>query len=51
MGHFGYLSQAPADPIFGLMAAFTQDTRPNKVNLGIGIYKDETLQVPLLSCV
>jgi aspartate/tyrosine/aromatic aminotransferase len=51
MSHFSYLSLAPADPIFGLMADFIADPRPNKVNLGIGIYKAENLQTPLLSCV
>jgi len=51
MSFFAYLPIVPADPIFGLMAAFKEDPRPNKVNLGIGIYMTEQLSVPLLSCV
>lgn len=51
MSAFAYLPTAPSDPIFGLMAAFKEDPRPNKVNLGIGIYMTELLQVPLLFCV
>ena len=31
---------APPDPIFGLDIAFGQDTDPNKINLGNGVYKD-----------
>lgn len=33
--------QAPEDPLFGLMAAFRRDTNPNKVDLGIGAYRDD----------
>lgn len=32
--------QAPEDPLFGLMAAYRADTSPNKVDLGIGAYRD-----------
>ncbi len=51
MSHFSYISEAPVDPIFGLTAAFLQDPRKNKINLGIGVYKTEDLQTPVLSCV
>jgi aspartate aminotransferase, cytoplasmic len=34
--------QAPTDPLFGLMAAYRADTSPNKVDLGIGAYRDNT---------
>jgi aspartate aminotransferase len=33
--------QAPEDPLFGLMAAFRRDEDPNKVDLGIGAYRDD----------
>lgn len=33
--------QLPPDPLFGLKARCTNDTRPQKVDLGIGAYRDE----------
>ena len=37
---FKHIEAAPADPILGLGEAFKAETRPEKVNLGIGVYKD-----------
>lgn len=51
MGKFAHVPLAPVDPILGLTSAFRQDPRPHKVNLGVGIFKDEHLQTPLLSAV
>jgi len=34
---FADVSLAPRDPILGLTEAFLADTRPNKVNLGVGV--------------
>lgn len=48
---FEQLSAAPADPILGLTEAFKKDTRTGKINLGVGIYKDEAGTTPILSCV
>lgn len=48
---FSKVTLAPADPILGLTDAFKADTRPHKVNLGVGIYKDEAGQTPILSSV
>jgi len=42
---------APADAILGLTEAFKNDTRAEKVNLGVGVYKDETGQTPVLDSV
>lgn len=42
---------APRDPILGLTEAFVADTRPAKVNLGVGVYLGEDGRVPLLECV
>jgi len=42
---------APRDPILGLTEAYNADKNPKKVNLGIGVYTDETGKVPLLECV
>ena len=41
----------PGDPILGLTEAFVADTRPGKVNLGVGIYYDESGRIPLLRAV
>lgn len=48
---FESISAAPADPILGLADLFRADDRPNKINLGIGIYKDETGKTPVLTSV
>lgn len=48
---FSQVSQAPADPILGLTDAFKADPRGHKVNLGVGIYKDESGQTPVLTSV
>ncbi|GAB3023950.1 amino acid aminotransferase [Bowmanella dokdonensis] len=45
------LPQLPADPILGLSAAFKQDTNPKKVDLGVGVYKDEQGRTPILNAV
>jgi len=45
------LPLAPRDPILGVTEAFHADTRPTKVNLGVGVYTDDAGKVPLLECV
>jgi aromatic-amino-acid transaminase len=42
---------APRDPILGITEAFNADADPKKVNLGVGVYYDETGKIPLLECV
>lgn len=42
---------APADSILGLTEAFKKDPNPLKVNLGVGVYKDEDGKTPVLQCV
>ena len=48
---FSQVTLAPADPILGLTDAFKADTRSHKVNLGVGIDKDEAGQTQVLSSV
>lgn len=48
---FEKIIAAPADPILGLGELFRADPRTNKINLGIGVYKDENGQIPLLDSV
>lgn len=48
---FSVLKPLPTDPILGLMAAYKQDTNPNKIDLGVGVYKDELGNTPVLKAV
>lgn len=48
---FKHIEHYPGDPILGLVETFNQDSRPEKVNLGIGIYFDEDGKLPVLKCV
>jgi len=48
---FENIAAAPADPILGLADLFRADDRANKINLGIGVYKDETGNTPVLTSV
>lgn len=48
---FQVLPQLAADPILGLSAAFKQDNNPNKIDLGVGVYKDENGDTPIVSAV
>lgn len=48
---FDKITAAPADPILGLTGLFRADSRSTKINLGIGVYKDETGKTPVLSSV
>ncbi|KGQ38911.1 amino acid aminotransferase [Gallibacterium genomosp. 1] len=48
---FEHIEAAPADPILGLGEAFKADSRSNKVNLGIGVYKDANGQTPIVKAV
>ena len=48
---FDKIQAAPADPILGLGEAFKAETRPEKVNLGIGVYKDASGNTPVLKSV
>lgn len=51
MSQLDSIELAPADPILGLNEAFAKDNRAAKVNLGVGVYLDETGALPLLECV
>ena len=48
---FEHLETLPPDPILGLLGAYQADTSPNKVDLGIGVYKDEQGATPILKAV
>lgn len=48
---FDSLSLLPADPILGLMQQFRDDPATHKVDLGVGIYKDDANQTPVMQAV
>src|SRR4051812_673069 len=48
---FDSLPLAPPDAILGLADAFKNDSNPRKINLSVGVYKDEQGNTPILACV
>ncbi len=48
---FAAVELAPRDPILGLTESFNADPRASKVNLGVGVYFDDSGKVPLLAAV
>lgn len=45
------VEMAPRDPILGLTELYKADASKSKVNLGVGVYYDDSGKVPLLECV
>ncbi len=45
------LSELPADKIIALMAEFRADPRDNKIDLGVGVYKDASGNTPVMRAV
>jgi len=48
---FQSLPLAPPDSILGLTDVFNKDPRTDKINLTVGVYKDETGKTPILHSV
>jgi len=48
---FEQVKMAPPDAILGLSEAFKKDTNPEKINLGVGVYKDSTGKTPIMQSV
>ena len=48
---FNTLLPAPPDSILGLTDAWKKDPNPLKVNLGVGVYKDDAGSTPILASV
>ncbi|CAJ0865749.1 amino acid aminotransferase [Ralstonia flatus] len=45
------LATVAPDPLWGLTAAFRADPRPDKVDLVVGVYRDDAGQTPVMSAV
>ena len=48
---FEALKPKPADAIMALMQACKADTNPNKIDLGVGVYKDASGATTILKSV
>lgn len=48
---FEQIPSSPVDPIFRVMAAYRADSRPNKVDLGIGVIRDDQGVTPVMAAV
>ena len=48
---FESLQMAPPDAILGLTELFRKDPNPNKINVAMGVYCDESGTTPILDCV
>lgn len=48
---FNKIETAPPDPIFSLMHEYNQDQRPDKINLTVGVFQDESGHTPVLECI
>ena len=48
---FQSIPVCPPDSIFGLAEEFKQDPHPQKVNLTVGVYKDENGRTPIMRAV
>jgi aspartate aminotransferase len=48
---FETLTKAPGDKILALMGEYAADTRPTKIDLGVGVYKDEQGVTAVMSAV
>ena len=48
---FETLEMAPPDAILGLNETFRNDSNPDKINLSVGVYKNQDGITPILDCV
>lgn len=48
---FKHLQVVPGDPLLALIVAHQQDPNPKKIDLGVGVYKDDNGHTPILNSV
>ncbi|MEC8483409.1 MAG: aminotransferase class I/II-fold pyridoxal phosphate-dependent enzyme, partial [Pseudomonadota bacterium] len=48
---FKHLKAVPGDPLLALIVAHQQDPNPKKIDLGVGVYKDDLGRTPILESV
>ena len=45
------IAAKPADPLLKIMKAFREDRRADKIDLGVGVYRDEHGETPVMAAV
>lgn len=45
------LQVRPPDPLLKLIKAYREDPRPEKIDLGVGVYRDESGETPIMAAV
>ena len=48
---FDRLEEQPQDPLIALIALANDDPRPEKIDVGVGVFRDSTGATPILKCV
>lgn len=48
---FQVLKPQPDDPLLSLIKAFHNDPRPEKIDLGVGVYRDDTGETPVMEAI
>lgn len=51
MDHIATLTPRPADPLLALIGAFRADPRPDKIDLGVGVYRNAQGVTPIMQAV
>lgn len=50
-GFFGGLAVQPADGLLGLIGLYRADARPGKMDLGVGVFRDDAGRTPVMRAV
>ena len=48
---FEHLKPLQADPILSVVTAYRADPRPEKIDLGVGVYRDSDGRTPIMAAV
>ena len=48
---FDTLALQPADPLLKIIGAFRRDTRADKIDLGVGVFRDDDGNTPVMRAV
>lgn len=48
---FEALERQPADALLGLISLYREDPRPTKIDLGVGVYRDDTGETPIMLAI
>lgn len=48
---FGTLERQPADALLSLIGLYRQDPRPEKIDLGVGVYRNDAGETPVMKAI